>query len=321
MALKIKSLPANHGDCFVIEDTDEDYVLVVDCGLKITFQNHLRKSIKKADALILTHIDEDHILGAIPLLENTPEAFELGDIYFNSPNLLNYKLSEGNISVRQAKQVDQLLMDKGIRCSGLESNNRLTLTSNLKLHVISPRKSDLLKLNETKFSEDGKSTNISINYNSKSVKDLSKSKDNFLSISSDLVNDRTFLYLADAHPEIIADYIESLGYKESNKLSVDIVKLSHHGSYKNISDRLVSLISCDTYWISTNGGKARSKHPEPATLAKLAVNVDRNENSILTFLFNYPIKQIESRNGCLMSLEDKQNYKVVLKEQNEVVWL
>ncbi|WP_076417956.1 MBL fold metallo-hydrolase [Colwellia sp. UCD-KL20] len=332
MALNIKALPANHGDCFVIEDTSDGYILVVDCGLKITYQNHLRKIVQKADTLILTHIDEDHILGAIPLIESIPESFKLGDIYFNSPELLKYKVSSGNISVRQAKQIDQLLLDKGINCLGLISEQNLNLTSNLKLHIISPRNCDLLELNKSKFDEDSKSANISSNNSFNNVMELSKQKDSYLSISSDLVNacsiafilnykDKKMLYLADAHPEIIADYIESLGYNEKNKLIVDIVKLSHHGSYKNISDRLVSFISCDTFWISTNGGKSRSKHPGPSTLAKLATKVDRNKNCVLTFLFNYSIEEIESRNGCLMTCEDKQTYKVVLKEQNEVVWL
>lgn len=331
MALSIKALPANHGDCFIFEDSTDGHVLLVDCGLKITFYNHISKLTSKVDTLILTHIDEDHILGAIPLIESTPDKFSTGIVYFNSPNLLKLKSSSGNISVKQARQVDSLLEEKAIKIAGLESGQELQLNENIGIQVLSPRNSDLENLDNSKFRLGASNTKISINRKVASAVELSKRKDNYLSISSDLINacsiafilrykNKSVLYLGDAHPEIISDQLESLGYTESNKLQIDIVKLSHHGSFKNISDRLISLISCDTFWISTNGGKGHSKHPDPATLAKLALNMTRKTNEEITFLFNYPIQQIESKNGCLMSKDDQLNHRVVLKEEKEVVW-
>ena len=332
MALSIKSLPANHGDCFIFEDSTDGHVLLVDCGLKITFHNHIRKLTNKADTLILTHIDEDHILGAIPLIESSPDKFSTGIVYFNSPNLLKLKSSSGNISVKQARQVDSLLEEKAINIAGLESGQELRLNQNIVIQVLSPRKSDLKKLENSKFIPDDSTTKISLNRKLASAVELSESKDNYLSISSDLVNacsiafilrykNKSILYLGDAHPEVISEQLDSLGYNESNKLQVDIVKLSHHGSFKNISDRLISLVSCNTFWISTNGGKGKSKHPDPATLAKITLKMERKTNEKITFLFNYPVQQIESKNGCLMSKDDQLNHKVVLKEKNEVVWL
>jgi beta-lactamase superfamily II metal-dependent hydrolase len=332
MALSIKALPANHGDCFIFEDSTDGHVLLVDCGLKITFHNHISKITSKADTLILTHIDEDHILGAIPLIESSPEKFSTGIVYFNSPNLLKLKSSSGNISVKQARQVDSLLEDKDIKILGLESGQELQLNQNIGIQVLSPRKSDLKKLDSSKFRVGSSTTRISINRKLASAIELSKNKDNYLSIPSDLVNacsiafilrykNKSLLYLGDAHPEVICDQLEFLGYTSSNKLQVDIVKLSHHGSFKNISDRLISLISCDTFWISTNGGKGNSRHPDPSTLAKLTLNMERKACEEITFLFNYPVQQIESKNGCLMSQDDQRDHKVILKEKNEVVWL
>lgn len=331
MALSIKALPANHGDCFIFVDSTDGHVLIVDCGLKITFYNHIKKMTNKVDTLILTHIDEDHILGAIPLIENTPNKFSTGIVYFNSPNLLELKSSSGNISVKQARKVDSLIEGKGVKLAGLESGQELNLNQNIVIQVLSPRKSDLEKLDSSKFRMDSSSTKISINRKPASVLELSKSKDKYLSISSDLVNacsiafvlrykNKSMLYLGDAHPEVISSQLESLGYNESNKLKIDIVKMSHHGSFKNVSNRLISLISCNTFWISTNGGKGNSRHPDPETLAKIAVNVERNEAEDIKFLFNYPIEEIESKNGCLMSKNDQRNYNVALKKENEVVW-
>lgn len=333
MSLLITALPANHGDCFVFEETVDKQTLVVDCGLKITFNNYLSKRLTSADSVILTHIDEDHILGAIPMVQKHPQDFQVGKIYFNSANLLKYKNSFGNISVAQAEQLDQLIESKGIKLEGLVAGKKLVLGKDLQLTVISPRSEELVRLNESKFqSTDEFNTDISINNEPKTVSELAHLGDAFLNTNSDVVNassiafilsykTKKLLYLADAHPEVLADVLESMGYNDENKLSVDITKLSHHGSYKNISKRLINLISCNTFWISTNGGKSRAKHPAPATLAKLATQVERNNQEKLFFWFNYPVETIESRNGPLMSEDDKKSFNVHFEEKKEVSWL
>jgi beta-lactamase superfamily II metal-dependent hydrolase len=333
MSLLITALPANHGDCFVFEETEDKHTLVVDCGLKITFNNYLSKKLTSADSLILTHIDEDHILGAIPMIQKHPQGFHIGKIYFNSANLLKYKNSSGDISVAQAEKVDQLIDYKAINLEGLVAGQNLELTKDLHLMIISPTSKELDRLNESKFeTTDENKTDISINNAPKTVSELACLGDAFLNIHSDVVNassiafilsykTKKLLYLADAHPEVLADVLESMGYSDLNKLSVDITKLSHHGSYKNISERLINLISCNTFWISTNGGKSRAKHPDPATLAKLAAHIERNNQKELFFWFNYPIETIECRNGPLMSEGDKKSFNVHFEEKNEVSWL
>ncbi len=333
MTLKITSLPANHGDCFVFENTEHDHVLVVDCGLKITFNNHIKSKLDRADTLILTHIDEDHILGSIPLLENTPQSFSVGNIYFNSPELFDVREVSGNISVKQARKLGELIKEKGLPIFEMVQSQNIPLTTNLELEVVSPRREELSKLKEEKFDAYTQtSTQISVNKRNYSLDELTQFPDSFPKISSDIVNsssiafilkykNKKLLYLADAHPEIVADYLETKGFSENKRLKVDIVKLSHHGSFKSISERLISMLSCNTFWISTNGGKGRAKHPDPATLAKLVKNVDRNGSEFITFLFNYPIKSIESKNGRLLNDCDLKTYKVVMKEEAEVVWL
>lgn len=334
MTLSIKSMPANHGDCFIIKDLSEDLTFIIDCGLKITYNNYIKKECSEIEALILTHIDEDHILGAIPLFNDIPKKIQLNNIYFNSPHLLKSRSQSGEISVKQAKEIDRLLVEKNINCLGLTCGDYLPLSKNISLSLLSPLKSHLSKLNEKKFidkeSQDTK-VNISILTTTPPVEELTKLKDDYLSINSDLVNacstafllnykEKRMLFLADAHPEVIANSLEKMGFSAENKIQVDLVKLSHHGSYKSISNRLLSLISCTKYWVSTNGGKSTSKHPSPATLAKIAANSYRGEAEHIHILFNYPIKTIESRNGPLMSEDDKKNYQVIFEEVNEVTW-
>jgi beta-lactamase superfamily II metal-dependent hydrolase len=336
LGLLIRSLKANHGDCFLFQSSDEDITFIVDCGLKVTYKQQILKYTNKADFIILTHIDEDHILGAIPLLQDLPLEFSLKKMYFNSPNKIPYLASHGKISVRQAQTVEDLLKKNRVNVDSLIQGEVIELSKNLKLEIISPTTAHLETLHSKKLdffnSNKDTKTEISNNHKKLSFSQMVNQKDEYLNINSDIVNacsiaflltykSKKFLYLADSHPEVIADYLELKGYSNTNKLKVDIVKLSHHGSSKSISNRLLSMISCSKYWISTNGGKARSKHPSPVTLAKIAVFSSRYNSESITFYFNYDIEQIEARNGILLSEEDKRNNNIIFKEINEVRWL
>ncbi len=334
MGLSIKGLRANHGDCFLFKESDEGITFIVDCGLKVTYKQQITKFTDKAHFIILTHIDEDHILGAIPLIEDVPNKFSINKVYLNSSQLISSVESHGNISVKQAKTVERLLQEKQIPCLTLIQGEKLKITKELSLDIISPTKSNLQLLYEKKFREKDDSdreTNISVNSSEQSVADLVVKKDDFLKIESDIVNacsiafilnykEKKLLYLSDAHPEVISDYLENLGHTVNNKIKVDLVKLSHHGSSKNISKRLLGLISCSNYWISTNGGNAKSKHPSPITLAKIAVLCSKGDSEFITFYFNHTVESIEARNGSLMTPKDKIKYNVLFREIDGVKW-
>ena len=79
------------------------------------------------------------------------------------------------------------------------------------------------------------------------------------------------------------------------------------------------MISCSNFIISTNGGKAKSKHPSVETIAKLATLVERNVSDEINFYFNYSISGIEARNGPLLSDKERLLYKINYIEQNEII--
>lgn len=90
----IHFLPAKSGDCFVIEFDNKDCILI-DCGYASTYKDELKPLLLKLHAkgcrlvlLIVTHIDQDHISGAIRLLEengnqDTPQIIKIENIWFN----------------------------------------------------------------------------------------------------------------------------------------------------------------------------------------------------------------------------------------------
>ena len=76
---RIGMLPAEHGDSLWIEygDTAKPNRILIDCGTDATYRE-IRKRLKKLkekdrhfELLIITHIDGDHIAGALKLLWNT----------------------------------------------------------------------------------------------------------------------------------------------------------------------------------------------------------------------------------------------------------
>lgn len=92
--INIEAFPAGGGDCFLL-DLGETLILI-DCGFASTYQDHLRarltglaKQGRAIDRLIITHIDSDHIGGAIRFLEENgasqrPQIIRIEQVWHNS---------------------------------------------------------------------------------------------------------------------------------------------------------------------------------------------------------------------------------------------
>lgn len=74
--MKIKMMPAQYGDCFLI-NTNNEFNILVDGGLKTTYNKWIKPLVSLEDKretffdlVIVTHIDCDHIGGIIAFLED-----------------------------------------------------------------------------------------------------------------------------------------------------------------------------------------------------------------------------------------------------------
>lgn len=145
-ALGIQMLPAYEGDCILVqlEDDNKVFRLIIDCGppktwnsiLKDLFNYYYENDIK-IDLLVITHIDFDHIGGAIHLFNDNTSASVIKEIWFNGlkqiigtaeelptkDNLraynsllsnkgVNYNEIKDDISVKQAQSLSKLLKQK-----------------------------------------------------------------------------------------------------------------------------------------------------------------------------------------------------------------
>jgi hypothetical protein len=91
------------------------------------------------------------------------------------------------------------------------------------------------------------------------------------------------LCAADAHAETLAQSLDRLG---PGPHTFAAVKLSHHGSARNLSPGLLSRIHSRNWLVSTNG--ARFQHPDPETLARIITTQPKP-----TFHLNYVTTHVQ----------------------------
>lgn len=115
--------------------------------------------------------------------------------------------------------------------------------------------------------------------------------------------DKKILCLGDCHAETVESWLHEL---EVENITVDAVKISHHGSKSNTSLRLLERINCNKYFISTNG-KSHG-HPDLETLARIALINKEKETYIY---INYEIEHIPF--WFLNELKEKySNIKIIM---------
>lgn len=99
-------------------------------------------------------------------------------------------------------------------------------------------------------------------------------------------NESKLLFLADAHHELITNQLKLLK-QNGYALNFEATKVSHHGSNKNTSTELISLIESKKFLFSTNGSK--NQHPEIETLAKIIL---KETPYVKELYFNYHHKKL-----------------------------
>jgi hypothetical protein len=81
------------------------------------------------------------------------------------------------------------------------------------------------------------------------------------------LNGRTMLLTGDARGDHLLTGLEKAGkLPASGPLHVDLLKLNHHGSDANVSQKLLDRVFADYYVVSTNG---KDHNPDVATLERL----------------------------------------------------
>jgi hypothetical protein len=362
--LHVEMFPASHGDAFLVRCVAPDRTtnVLVDGGLAATYQEHLRQRLLELNqsgqdlsAFIITHIDSDHIEGAIEFLSengpaDSPKIIPIRDVWHNSyrhlplsgrsPSIdekarvlsqitLPTQRGEGDISARQGSTLAALLRKYGYSWNGAFEGNavvvpqaalpRLSLGHGVDLTLLSPTekrlkalirkwRQELLLLGAANDAVD--SPEFETAFEITLLKDIDDYGDVATTISSTDLREapdpatfredrsvtngssiafllqfagRSALFLGDAFPSVISEQLQRLPVA-SLPISLDLVKVSHHGSKRNTSPELLSKITAKHFLISTDG----SKHKHPDMEALLWIASSQHGGTSLDFNYQTP---------------------------------
>ncbi|MGP4717576.1 ComEC/Rec2 family competence protein [Psychrobacter sp. T6-6] len=265
------------------------------------------------DLVILTHIDSDHIKGLIEAFKTEGYLSDLTKrVWLNASRNISDYLNEAEISenaipfstwdtpetsVSEGKTFEQILDDLDCWRREVIVAEEVIIEGPFKFTILSPTDKHLRRLHYIWPAEPfSPYTAGEKNDYDQSVSDLLKndafakdiSRTNGSSIAFILeVEQKKFLFLGDSHACTIVETLEKLGYTKENKLAVDYVKLSHHGSHCNTSVEMLDLIECRSYLISTDGTK--HGHPHKRTLARI---LNAHSDNIIYFNYEHALKGI-----------------------------
>lgn len=336
----IEILPAKHGDAFIIHSFrgEEENIIVVDGGPKGTQQVIYKrlKELPRIDLMILTHYDEDHIYGLLHYMKKMRDTrpFPVRIIWVN--HACNAGIQTGlNISYGQARKLSELLTEMGNNapewCVNIMAESKYSMPC-ATLHVISPTQGDLQANWDAYEKEVGGGVNLAASQRLKAV-DLDtplvtlatrpfigQREGSEETIANDAsiafimeCDDLRLLMLGDSNPVKTEAYLREMGYQEGNKLEVDYVKISHHGSKYSTNNGLLDIVQCDNFIISTNGGHSNSYHPDRVALARIICHPARDYSRQIKLFFSHPIEEIEHRTGTLFMENESADYNFVIE--------
>jgi len=279
-----------------------------------TLKNEIEQIKRKGeniDLLVITHIDDDHIGGVIRMFEDEgPHLDLIKKVWFNSGELISTFFetevepkrenplilrSDPELSIKQGITLEHFLKERNCwKQRVIHSGNEVVRFFDSQIIILSPNEKGLEELNE-KWEKEGGEVYLSGDHTDYEVplselvkrpfvEDSSVPNESSISFLFEFQG-KKILFLADSHPSVVTESLKKLGYSPGKRLELDLVKVPHHGSRKNISPELLELIKCNNYLISTNGKKYGL--PDKESIARI---IAANEERTCLF-FNYDIAE------------------------------
>jgi hypothetical protein len=328
---RISMLPANHGDCIWLEYGLEAAPrrVMIDGGPPYAFpqiKERLPAGGCHFELLVITHIDADHIGGALELLTQLPDGVSFGDIWFNGWKHLPSDL----LGPAQGEMVSAVIEHRGLPWNAAFDGAavsipddgalpRKELEGGLTLTVLSPTRAELTRL-RPKWKDEVEKAGIAPG----SAEDALRALRERAKVPVDLLGDegppdpdqdiltsfipddavangssivllaqyddgngerKSALLCGDAYPSLVERGLGRLS--ESGRLTVDALKVSHHGSKKNTDEDLIKSLTCGQYLVSTNS--SIFGHPDNAALARIV----KYGGDSPTLCFNYRTSHTE----------------------------
>jgi Metallo-beta-lactamase superfamily len=258
--------------------------------------NALPPGERVLDVVVVSHIDSDHIGGMLPLLAR--EDIEVGDVWFNAlPQLpapdepVTRSVHEGEglfelltgVSRSQPLPWNRVTDGRAVATSGDRTFRELDVPGGPRITLLSPTPKRLLALRRmwdqalTRMQR-GEPEEFEPPAPPEPLGDLAALAATASTNDASIPNGSSIAFLlehrgascllgADAFPTVLGGALWALANARGGRpVAVDAVKLPHHGSQKNVSAKLLTVVSSKQFLISTNG--ERFGHPDDLSLAR-----------------------------------------------------
>ncbi len=347
---RIDMLKAGWGDCLWIEygDRNAPKRILIDGGITSTYKLleerilTLPEEDRHFELFVITHVDADHIEGAIKLLGRTDKlGVTFGDIWFNGYKEL--QVAEDRMGGMYGEFLSALIEAKGLRHNKAFNETREThhpvavaesgelpvidIDRSLTATILSPTPQKLRDLiprwvdeiekaglkpespTETvleflerrkvlrpedelldRMGEGDDDHGLDIEGWSKLdfPEDDEEPNGSSIAILFEFHDDeddkvKKCLLTGDAFPSVLNSSLRTLMEPDQLRFELDAFKMSHHGSKKNTSVELLTLLDCKTFMFSSSG--QRFSHPNKETIARVLAN--QKKGNVPCLCFNY----------------------------------
>jgi ribonuclease BN (tRNA processing enzyme) len=304
--LKLHLVQAKQGDCMILEygtQAEPKYILI-DGGPATIYKTHLRgelRRIKKAkgklDAVVLSHVDDDHVRGLLDLMaelqrqrdDGAPETISIGELWHNSYSQTMGDEIENRFRalVKDLGPLGDIMDDSDTTDRNISQGDRLTKSAAalgipinpftlehpicvddapapitfgaLRLQVVGPTHKNLERLRKDWLAwlkaQEKRAQERDLAVAERAAIKADESVPNLSSIMLFAeAAGKTLLFTGDGRGD---DLLQGLGQagllSPEGKLHVDVLKLPHHGSVRNVTQEFFKTVTADTYAISANG--------------------------------------------------------------------
>jgi beta-lactamase superfamily II metal-dependent hydrolase len=325
MTFRLTMFPALDGDCLLLSwgTSSRLHHILVDLGRASTYaavKDEL-KALGEIELFVMSHVDADHIAGAIPMVREASATFKPKRVWYNSrPQLVaaQDRNSEWeSLGARQGEKLARGIVKFGwpwnrefaseiVSTDSAESKEPIEIADGLTVRLLSPSDVGLASLlprwdvelarAKIRTFDPDEEEPLSPAFEPLGAPDVAKlagedyQKDRTEANGSAIAfvaefDGKRVLLAADAYSETLEAALSPLAEAEGGRYHVDVLKVSHHGSKANTSKALPLLIDCTRFAVSTDG--SRHNHPDPQTIARF-LETDRHRDKLLYFNYRQP---------------------------------
>lgn len=261
--LEVYSYNAGKGDCIRLRFANTHNIFIDSGVIRFAPQfrqlcDDIKRSGQSLDALVLTHVDDDHIGGLLGNLRLVKYECPFNEVWMNHSG--NASTGDRTLSVQQNDEVYARLVEQGVCVKGMHKGDQRTVAG-AAIESFSPEKTSSEDRQNRQYRDvqlarrsDYRVSLTELARRSLPPCDSSHNNKQSIVLSFKFENHK-LLFTGDAWAE---DVVRAEGI-------YDLVKMPHHGSARNISGEFREKIHANNFLICTDG----VSHPDKQTVAKL----------------------------------------------------